>query len=128
VRGELAARLLTPCPATMAMSVSPTGVIRLSFSKEKITVAPNNPSAWTYLRGILDYVRMPFSTQAAFTERLYVVDAVEESTDDDVLQVALGNLPPSGGAELPCVAAIEFVADIHKARGKDSGAKTVYSS
>jgi hypothetical protein len=59
---------------------------------------------------------MPFSTQADFVE-LYVVDAVEEGTDDDVLD--LENPPPSKGAELPCVAAIEVVADIHEARGKD---------
>ncbi|KAH9963002.1 hypothetical protein BC827DRAFT_1369967 [Russula dissimulans] len=88
----------------------------LAFSKEKIALAPNNASAWNYLRGVLDYARMPFSTQADFVE-LYVVDAVEEGTDDDVLD--LENPPPSKGAELPCVAAIEFVADIHEARGKD---------
>jgi len=65
---------------------------------------------------------MPFSTQAAFAE-LYVVDAVEEGTDDDVLD--LENPPPSKGAELPCAAAIEFVADIHEARGKDGVSEAV---
>jgi protein farnesyltransferase/geranylgeranyltransferase type-1 subunit alpha len=82
---------------------------------------PNNASAWNYLRGVLDHVRMPYSTQAAFAE-LYVVDAIEAGTDD-VLD--LENPPPSDGAELPCVAAIEFVADVHEARGKDGVSEAV---
>lgn len=58
---------------------------------------------------------MPYSTQAAFVE-LYVVDAVDEEVDR-VLD--LENPPPSEGAQLPCPAAIEFMADIHEARGKE---------
>jgi protein farnesyltransferase/geranylgeranyltransferase type-1 subunit alpha len=58
---------------------------------------------------------MPYSTQAAFAE-LYVVEAVEAGTGD---VVDLENPPPSQGAELPCPAALEFMADIHEARGKE---------
>ena len=58
---------------------------------------------------------MPYSTQAAFVE-LYVVDAVEEDVDR-VLD--LENPPPSEGAQLPCPAAIEFMADVNEARGKE---------
>lgn len=58
---------------------------------------------------------MPYSTQADFVE-LYVVDAVDEDVDR-VLD--LENPPPSEGAQLPCPAAIEFMADIHEARGKE---------
>jgi hypothetical protein len=58
---------------------------------------------------------MPYSTQDAFVEQ-YVVDAVDEDVDR-VLD--LDNPPPSEGAHLPCAAAIEFMADIHEARGKE---------
>ena len=47
---------------------------------------------------------------------LYVVDAVDEDVDR-VLD--LENPPPSEGAQLPCPAAIEFMADVHEARGKE---------
>ena len=36
---------------------------------------------------------------------------------DDVLD--LENPPPSRGAELPCPAALEFLADVHEAKGKE---------
>jgi hypothetical protein len=58
---------------------------------------------------------MPYSTQATFVE-LYVVDAADEGVDQ-VLD--LENPPPSEGAQLPCPAAIEFMADVHEARGKE---------
>jgi len=87
----------------------------LGFTKEKIALAPNNASAWNYLRGILNHAHMPYATQTAFAE-LYVVDTVEAGIDD-VLD--LENPPPSRGAELPCPAALEFMADVHEARGKE---------
>lgn len=58
---------------------------------------------------------MSYSTQAAFVE-LYVVDAVDEDIDP-VLD--LENPPPCEGTQLPCPAAIEFMADVHEARGKE---------
>lgn len=102
--------------------VSCTRHPRYSFVKEKIALAPNNASAWNYLRGVLDHARMPYSTQAAFAE-LYVVDAVKAGTDDDVID--LDNPTPSQGAELPCPAALEFMADIHEAKGKEGVAEAV---
>ncbi|KAH9996714.1 protein prenylyltransferase [Russula compacta] len=93
----------------------------LAFAKGKIALAPNNASAWNYLRGVLNYARMPYSTQVAFAE-LYVVDAVKPGTDD-VLD--LENPSPSEGAELPCPAAIEFMADVHEARGKEGVSEAV---
>ena len=65
---------------------------------------------------------MPYSTQAAFAE-LYVVDAVKAGTNDDVID--LDNPPPSQGAELPCPAALEFMADVHEAKGKEGVAEAV---
>ena len=64
---------------------------------------------------------MPYSTQAAFAE-LYVVDAVKARADD-VLD--LENPPPSQGAKLPCPAALEFMADVHEAMGKEGVAEAV---
>jgi protein farnesyltransferase/geranylgeranyltransferase type-1 subunit alpha len=94
---------------------------RQSFAKEKIALAPNNASAWNYLRGVLNHARLPYSTQAAFAKQ-YSVDAFEAEAED-VLD--LDNPPPSKGAELPCVAAIEFMADVHEANGKEGVSKAV---
>ncbi|KAH9963000.1 hypothetical protein BC827DRAFT_1375705 [Russula dissimulans] len=60
-------------------------VVPCAEDEEKIVLAPSNASAGAYLR-------MPFLTQADFAG-LYVVDAVEEGIDDDVLD--LENPPPS---------------------------------
>jgi hypothetical protein len=94
---------------------------RRSFAKEKIALAPNNASAWNYLRGVLNHARLPYSTQAAFAKQ-YIVDTIEAETED-VLD--LENPPPSKGAELPCAAAIEFMADVHEADGKEGVSKAV---
>jgi hypothetical protein len=37
----------------------------------------------------------------------------------------LENPPPSQGAELPCPAALEFMADVHEAKGKEGLAEAV---
>ena len=65
---------------------------------------------------------MAYSTQAAFAE-LYVVDAVKADTTDDVID--LYNPTPSQGAELPCPAALEFMADVHEVKGKEGVAEAV---
>jgi protein farnesyltransferase/geranylgeranyltransferase type-1 subunit alpha len=103
------------------MSLDPPWLDFDSFAKERIALAPNNASAWNYLRGILNHARLPYSSQAAFA-KLYVVDAVETRADD---VFDLENPPPSGGAELPCAAAIEFLADVHEASGKEGIPKAV---
>ena len=36
--------------------------------KEKIALAPNNSSAWNYLRGALEHTGTPFATLAPFVE------------------------------------------------------------
>ncbi|KAG6897026.1 hypothetical protein C0992_004554 [Termitomyces sp. T32_za158] len=85
----------------------------LTFVKENISSAANNPSAWNYLRGILDINSLPYSRVEDFV-RLYV------GTSDDAVRdvVDLENPPPAKGAELPCPAAIEFLADIHEKEGR----------
>ncbi|TFY80084.1 hypothetical protein EWM64_g3931 [Hericium alpestre] len=86
----------------------------LSFAKENISAAPNNASAWNYLRGILDHKHIPYSTQASFVKPYTRKSA---SGQEDV--VDLEDPLPSKDAELPAPAAIEFLADIYEAEGKD---------
>ncbi|KAL0959672.1 hypothetical protein HGRIS_011371 [Hohenbuehelia grisea] len=86
----------------------------LTYTKQNISLAPNNPSAWNYLRGVLDYSKMPYAQLTSFVN-LYAVP-----TDSDVIDIVdLDNPPPSKDAQLPCVAALEFLADIYEKRGKD---------
>ncbi|KAF7763572.1 hypothetical protein Agabi119p4_8109 [Agaricus bisporus var. burnettii] len=93
----------------------------LIFTKQNISLAPNNPSAWNYLRGILDYNRLPYSLCTQFVKP-YTLPLDPNTVDI----VDLENPPPSRGAELPCVYAIEFLADIHeKAGDKDNILKGV---
>jgi protein farnesyltransferase/geranylgeranyltransferase type-1 subunit alpha len=87
-----------------------------SFVKERIAVAPNNASAWNYLRGILDHDKIPYSELQAFVTP-YSLPQPPFGTPPEV--VDLENPLPSKEAQLPCVAAIEFMADIYEAAGDD---------
>ncbi|KAH9941832.1 protein prenylyltransferase [Epithele typhae] len=87
----------------------------LSFAKEKIALAPNNPSAWNYLRGALEFTKTPFATVKAF---VMPYTASSPPPPSDV--VDLDDPVPSQGAELPCVAAMEFLADIYEQEGGDA--------
>ncbi|KAF9229945.1 hypothetical protein BU15DRAFT_69617 [Melanogaster broomeanus] len=60
-----------------------------TFVKAKLAIAPNNASAWNYLRDVVD----------------------------------LESPLPSSGAKLPCVAAVEFMADVYKSNGRDDTVK-----
>jgi protein farnesyltransferase/geranylgeranyltransferase type-1 subunit alpha len=80
-------------------------------------LAPNNASAWNYLRGILDHSHIPYSTLLTFVKPYTLL----RSPHDEVSEVIdLENPLPSKGAELPCPDAIEFLADIYEAEGGDS--------
>jgi len=83
--------------------------------KQNISLAPNNASAWNYVRGILDFNKLPYSTLAPFVQPYTV-------SHPDILDdlVDLENPPPSRGAQLPCPAAIEFLADVYEKEGGDS--------
>ena len=81
--------------------------------KDKISLAPNNASAWNYLRGILDHTKTPFSDLILFTEPYTKSTAsVEEVVD-------LDNPKPSAEAVLPAVPALDFLAE---ARVREGGA------
>lgn len=83
----------------------------LNYSKLKLALSPNNPSAWNYLRGVLTRTATPFTTLLPFVlpltaplpETPLIADGVTISED----------------AELPAFLAIEFVADtaLIEARG-----------
>jgi len=88
----------------------------LTYVKQNISLAANNPSAWNYLRGILDTKNLPYSRVEDFV-RPYTGTTPDSSTTD---LVDLENPPPPRSAQLPCPAAIEFLADIReKEGGKD---------
>ncbi|KAF9009994.1 hypothetical protein BDQ17DRAFT_1520433 [Cyathus striatus] len=81
----------------------------LIYVKQNISLAPNNPSAWNYLRGILEHNSAPYSALKDFV----AVYTVPHSTDRTEI-VDLELPPPDKGAELPCAQAIEFLADIYE--------------
>jgi len=84
----------------------------LVYVKQNLSLAPNNASAWNYLRGVLEHARLPFATVVDFV-RPYSVPLPAAPTDI----VDLENPPPGRGAELPCAAAIEFLADVYEEAG-----------
>ncbi|KAG1748314.1 uncharacterized protein EDB91DRAFT_1079298 [Suillus paluster] len=86
----------------------------LAFVKERIAIAPNNASAWNYLRGVLDHSKIPYSDLQAFVMP-YSLPQTPFGTPPEV--VDLESPLPSKDAQLPCVAAMEFMADIHEAAG-----------
>ncbi|RPD63189.1 protein prenylyltransferase [Lentinus tigrinus ALCF2SS1-6] len=94
----------------------------LSFAKEKIALAPNNSSAWNYLRGTLEHTNTPFSALAVFVEPYTTSQPPSRGTDD---VVDLDNPPPSAGAQLPATPALEFMADIYEQEGGNATGKAV---
>lgn len=95
-----------------------------SFVKTKIAIAPNNASAWNYLRGILDKTKTPYSIVQSFVTPYSVPHPEQhEAPLGDV--VDLEDPLPSSGAQLPCVAAIEFVADIYETNGGEDLMKAI---
>lgn len=87
------------------------------FAKQKIAVAPNNTSAWNYLRGIFDRTQTPYSSVTEFV--VPYTKAHTETSDSDV--VDLEAPLPSAEAHLPCVPGIEFLADIYETNGEAEG-------
>ncbi|KAF8627329.1 hypothetical protein AX15_004403 [Amanita polypyramis BW_CC] len=86
----------------------------LIYVKQSVSLAPNNPAAWNYLRGMLDHIKVPYSTVIDFVN-LYAA-ALDPSRTDIV---DLENPPPSNDARLPCVHAVEFLADIYERDGEN---------
>lgn len=88
-----------------------------SYVKEKIALAPNNASAWNYLRGALDHTSTSYATLSSFVHP-YTLPRSQQPPTPDVED--LDNPLPSKMAHLPCAAAIEFEADMYEAEGEEN--------
>ncbi|KAH9474730.1 Protein farnesyltransferase/geranylgeranyltransferase type-1 subunit alpha [Psilocybe cubensis] len=87
----------------------------LIYAKQAISLAPSNPSAWNYLRGILAHTNTPFSSLVTFAEAYaYPRESVDAKQRDIV---DLENPLPSESADLPCAEAMEFLADAWEVEG-----------
>lgn len=101
------------------------------YVKQFISIAPNNPSAWNYLRGILEHNVLPFASVRFFVLPYTAVPLSKDNdtkpdpaplAPDSVIHtvadiVDLENPLPGEDAELPVPAAIEFMADIWEKEG-----------
>jgi protein farnesyltransferase/geranylgeranyltransferase type-1 subunit alpha len=81
------------------------------YTKQSISQAPNNASAWNYLRGVLDRSGVAYVSEMKFVEP-YAGLPSSAGEESDVMD--LENPPPPQGARLPCPAAIEFIADVYE--------------
>ncbi|KAH7099744.1 protein prenylyltransferase [Auriculariales sp. MPI-PUGE-AT-0066] len=111
----------------------------LAYAKEKIALAPNNESAWNYLRGVLQQTQTPFSTLRNFVEPYavartrtdgashYVSNAASAAAaaEEEEEVIDLESPLPSVGATLPCRLAIEFLAEIHEREGSEGLAQAL---
>lgn len=74
------------------------------------------------MRGILDRTKTPYESIEDFALPYAKCEETLESVVD------LDNPPPSKGAQLPAVPAVEFLADIRESQGRVSEATEVSSS
>ncbi|PPQ79078.1 hypothetical protein CVT25_002303 [Psilocybe cyanescens] len=88
----------------------------LIYSKQSISLAPSNPSAWNYLRGILTHTHTPFPLVSTFAQA-YAYPRDPQASDKQREIVDLENPLPSDTAELPCAEAMEFLADAWESEG-----------
>ena len=93
----------------------------LTYVKHSISIVPNNPAAWNYLRGVLQHNHQPFSSVKDFIVLYTATIPSSSSSGSDRNVVDLDNPPPVEGAELPVPAAIEFMADIWEKEGTKEG-------
>lgn len=99
----------------------------LNFTKDKIALAPNNLSAWNYLRGILDKTGRKYGTLRDFVLPYTVTRKQSFDSGEEEEVYDLDNPVPSPNASLPCALAIEFLADIHMEEGSYDQAAEVWS-
>ena len=96
----------------------------LRFVKEKISLAPNNASAWNYLRGVCEKSKTALGDLKEFVEP-YTIPKEKERGLDGEEYVDLENPKPNKSAKLPCALAVEFLADIHVEEGEKAQAAEV---
>jgi protein farnesyltransferase/geranylgeranyltransferase type-1 subunit alpha len=80
-------------------------------TKQAISLVPNNPSAWNYLRGVLEHMKVPFSELKDFVAMYASPREPGPSAFDDT---DLENPAPTDAAKLPCPSALEFMAEIYE--------------
>ncbi|OBZ67962.1 Protein farnesyltransferase/geranylgeranyltransferase type-1 subunit alpha [Grifola frondosa] len=86
----------------------------LAFTKEKIALAPNNPSAWNYLRGILEYTKTPFSTITTFVEPYASTSRSSTAEQEIVIDLENPYLRKEGGAStMKAVEIWRSLANVH---------------
>ena len=90
----------------------------LTYVKQSISIVPNNPAAWNYLRGMLQHNARPFSSVTDFIKP-YAIPSPVSVEERNI--VDLENPLPAEEAELPVPAAIEFMADIWEKEGTKEG-------
>lgn len=102
------------------------------FTKDKISIAPNNPSAWNYLRGVLEYGRLPMSTLKEFVQPYAEIKEQpdplanpQSSKQPDNEIVDLDNPLPTKQSDLPVPFAIEFLGDVAEEQGEQAKATEV---
>ncbi|TEB34055.1 protein prenylyltransferase [Coprinellus micaceus] len=98
----------------------------LRYTKQSIALAPNNASAWNYLRGVLHRLSIPYASLQAFVTPYTVVSGDKPGSkdaaggeEDEIIDPE--NPRPSPGAQLPCPAALEFLADVYEKEGEREG-------
>ncbi|KAH7886877.1 hypothetical protein F5I97DRAFT_1936482 [Phlebopus sp. FC_14] len=96
----------------------------LTYVKTKISIAPNNASAWNYLRGVLDYAQISYSNLKSFVTPYAVSRPTQQDKSTEEI-VDLENPLPAPGSQLPCVAAIEFMADVYESSAGEALTKAV---
>ncbi|KAG8895170.1 CAAX geranylgeranyltransferase alpha subunit [Tulasnella sp. 403] len=106
----------------------------IDYTKEKISVVPNNASAWNYLRGVLQKSSTPFSDLEAFVVP-YTKPQPTSTTDSSAIPAPSRTEPPtapstesdvidfdhpkpSPTADLPAPLALEFLADVYVEKAK----------
>jgi protein farnesyltransferase/geranylgeranyltransferase type-1 subunit alpha len=100
-------------------------LILYRFAKNKLSLAPNNPSAWNYLRGVLDHTNTPYAEMATFIKPYAERREPGPVGTTDEEDIDLDNPLPSELAELPAPAAIEFLAEILERGNENERRKAV---
>ncbi|KAG8993310.1 CAAX geranylgeranyltransferase alpha subunit [Tulasnella sp. JGI-2019a] len=98
----------------------------LDIAKESISVAPNNASAWNYIRGVLQKTGTPFESLEMFVlpytqPQLQSQQKATGSGSAQEETIDLENPAPSRSASLPCPLAIEFLADVYLEKAAAAG-------
>lgn len=94
----------------------------LTYVKQSISLVPNNPAAWNYLRGIFQHTARPFASIKDFIWPYAIPSSGSISPTNGSRDIVdLENPPPCEAAELPVPAAIEFMADIWEKEGTKEG-------